>query len=150
MSKLGWYVTYPHPQLNWFMGEEDEVLGELHVMWVESQVLQWETQGNQEVVVVGSDPEMTTDSTITGVSNLPCQLVSPEGQLGNTAVNEPTGVPSAEGVCANAPIVQVAAESAETSFHPQLFWRMLAQIGYGVGPDEVGWRLWDQIGRIVG
>lgn len=112
------------------MGEHDELLGELYVLWLESQVLQWEAQGNQEVVVAGSDPGLTADSTAAEASNLPDQLVIPEGQLGGTHVGEPTGTPSIEGVCVNDPLIQVAAKSAETNFDPQQFWRMLAQIGY--------------------
>lgn len=50
------------------MGEQDEVLEDMYVLWVEAQVLQYGLQGDTEALVSRTEPGAVVDPTATEAS----------------------------------------------------------------------------------
>ena len=103
------------------MSERNEVLEELYVLWVETQILQCGLQGSQEIVGVVINPGVSVDTDSSDTSSISSSVAIQEGQLGIVPVDEPTGEAPPEGVWSSSEVAPLVDLDDEGSFDPQQF-----------------------------
>ena len=121
------------------MGEQDKVLEDLYVLWVEAQVLQYGLQDGTEPIVPGATQGAAADSTVSEASR-PLPGVVPNGI--QVDIEPPTGpLEEATPASTQPPVGDESwddlAEGPE--FDPRMFWMLLEQAGYELWYEE-GWR----------
>lgn len=112
------------------MGEQDEILEDLYVLWVEAQVLHYGLQGDVEALVPGTEPRAVVDPTASEAGRRLTLGESSEGQVDN---EPPTGPIEEATPARDVPPSEEGSwdDVAErTEFDPQLFWMLLEQAGY--------------------